>query len=41
MIEAYEEGVTALEKGDVIFAAKNLMKLNFCFHNQIGLLKHL
>ena len=34
--EAYEEGVESLEKGDVLFAAKNLMRQKFCFPNQIN-----
>ena len=39
MIEAFKEGYYELDKGDVIFAAKNLMKLNFYIHNLFGLLK--
>ena len=31
MIEAYEEGVTALEKGDVIFAAKKFNEAELLF----------
>ena len=37
MIEAYNEGIKELDSGDVRFAAKNLMKLNFYIHNQFGL----
>ena len=36
MIEAYKE-VNALDNGDVIFAAKNLKRQNYYFHNLIGL----
>ena len=36
MIEAYEEGFKELERGDVIYAAKNLMRLNFYTRNQNG-----
>ena len=39
MIEAFKKGYDELNKGDVIYAAKNLMKLNFYIHNLIGLLK--
>ena len=39
MIEAFKEGYDELNKGDVIFAVKNLMKLNFYIHNLIGPLK--
>ena len=38
VLEAYEEGMKALNSNDVLFAAKNLMKLKFYFHNQNGLL---
>ena len=31
--EAYKEGMDSLESGDVLFAAKNLMKLKFYFLN--------
>ena len=37
MIDAYKEGVKALEKGDVLFAAKNLMKQKYYFLNHNGL----
>ena len=39
MIEAYKEGYEELEKGDVIYAAKNLMRQNFYTHNLSGLQK--
>ena len=39
MIEAFEEGYKELENGDALFAAKNLMKLNFYIPNLIGHLK--
>jgi outer membrane protein assembly factor BamD len=35
VIEAYKEGIKALENGDVFLLQKNLMKLKFYFHNQI------
>ena len=34
--EAYEKGFEALKIGDVIFAAKNLMRQKLYFHNQLG-----
>ena len=36
MIDAYKEAYKELEKGDVIYAAKNLMKQNYCIHSQSG-----
>ena len=33
MIEAYNEGLEELKAGDVLFAAKNLMKQKFFFLN--------
>ena len=36
MIEAYNSGLEELNKGDAIYAAKDLMKLNFFIHNQNG-----
>ena len=38
VLEAYKEGKESLESGDVLFAAKNLMKLKYCSLNQNGLL---
>ena len=35
-MEAYNKGFSALEMGDVIFAAKNLMKQKHYFHNLNG-----
>ena len=37
VLEAYQEGVAALEGGDVLFAAKNLMRLKYYFLNLYGL----
>ena len=34
MIEAYNEGLKALDEGDVIFAAKNFNIAENIFHNQ-------
>ena len=36
MIEAYTDAYKEFERGDVIFAGKNLMKLSFYIHNQYG-----
>ena len=36
VLEAYEEGKKQLESGDVLFAAKNLMRQKYYFHNQYG-----
>ena len=36
VIEAYEEGMKSLKEGDVLFAAKNLMRQKFYFHSQRG-----
>ena len=36
MIEAFEEGYKELENGDVLFAAKNLMRQSYCILNQNG-----
>ena len=36
--EAYKEGMEALNAGDVLFAAKNLIKLKYYFHKQTQLL---
>ena len=38
VLEVYDIGKDALESGDVLYAAKNLMKLKHFFHNLIGLL---
>ncbi len=37
MIDAYNAGLEELEKNDVIYAAKNLMRLNYFTPNQSGL----
>ena len=39
--EAYKEGKVSLESGDVLFAAKNLMKLKFYFLSRNGHLNQL
>ena len=39
MIEAFKEGYSELENGDVYLLQKNLMRLNFCILNLIGLQK--
>ena len=36
VMEAYNEGKKSLETGDVLFAAKNLMKQNYFFLNLNG-----
>ena len=36
MIDAYNEGLDALENQDGLTAAKNLAKQNYYFHNQLG-----
>ena len=36
VIEAYQEGMKSLNEGDVLFAAKNLMRQKFYFLNQYG-----
>ena len=36
VLEAYEEGVSSLEQGDVLFASKNLMKQKCYIHNLNG-----
>ena len=36
MIDAYQEGLDALARKDSLAAAKNLVKLNYYFHNQLG-----
>ena len=36
VLEAYEEGVKAMEGGDVLYAAKNLMRQKHYSLNQIG-----
>ena len=36
MIDAYKEGIKAFEEGDALFAAKNLMRLKYCFPNRFG-----
>ena len=37
MIEAYREGLKALEEGDVLFAAKNFNVVENIYLNQFGL----
>ena len=36
MIKAYNEGMSALEKGDAFYAAKNLVKQSYYIHNLHG-----
>ena len=36
VLEAYEDGMKSLESGDVLFAAKNLMRQRYCSPNLIG-----
>ena len=36
VLEAYKEGLEALNAGDVLFAAKKLMRLKFYSHNLLG-----
>ena len=36
MIEAYNDGVKALDMGDALFAAKNLMRQNYFILNPTG-----
>ena len=40
MIDSYRQGVVALEDGDVILAAKNLMNRSYYFLNQSGHQSH-
>ena len=37
MIETYQQAMEEFEKGDVIYAGKNLVKQNFYIHNPYGL----
>ena len=37
VLETYQEGMSYLEEGDALYAAKNLMKLSFYSHNLNGL----
>ena len=36
MVDAFRKGYEALQEGDVLFAAKKLMKQNFFIHNLFG-----
>ena len=37
MIELYNQGMLEFNRGDVIFASKNLMKPTYYIHKQFGL----
>ena len=41
VLEAYKEGMESLKQGDVLFAAKNLMRLRFYIRNRNGHPNHL
>ena len=41
MIKTYNEGLNEFDRGDVIFAAKNLMKQSYYIHNLYGLQEQL